>query len=323
MYNAELKERFINQYSKSEYNRERVIKTFDAVERFELNSSSDICTMSKEMATAALEKVAGIRSNVKSYRVAILRSYVRWCIDNNIPGSCDGLLQVKIVGLDTIRHRMVANPKMLEKRLETIFDTGKSEYEIKHGYDNIYKAFYWMAFMGIPEEQIVEITADEIRYDLMMITHNGLNYQICVEALPVLRACANEQQFLYIHANYTSNLRDRVDGNILLRGFNGVTSVLALRSSLSRITKKRQEDGISKDIRLSYVRVRLSGIFYRKYQDEIAGESISFRQEAQELVYSKEEHGDLTGKPLEARIRKAERDYYNDYNRWKLAFSLA
>lgn len=320
MYNTELKERFIEQYSHSEYNKERVIKTFGAIERFELNSGADICTFNKEQAAAALEKVAGIRSNVKSYRVAILRSYVRWCIDNNIPGSCDGLLQVKIVGLETIRHRMVSSPKMLEKRLALIFDSGKSDYEIRYSYDNIYKGFYWLAFMGMPEEEILEITSDDIHYDQMIITYNNLNYQIYIEALPVLRACANEQQFLYVHANYTSSLHDRADGNELMRGFNGVTTLLAMRASLSRVTKKREDDGVTKDIRLSYVRLKLSGIFYRKYQEEIAGENVSFRQEAQDLVFGKE---DLSGKTLEARIKKAERDYYNDYQRWKLAFGLA
>lgn len=327
MYNEELKLRFIKDYTKSVENQKQCRSTFNAAEKYELMWDADICTRSVEDVTPMLEEIAGIRKNTSASRVVILRKYAQWCIEQGVKGSCDSLLRVEVVGLESIRHKMVANPKMLEKRLSATFDNyAASESDIKNSIDNIYKGFYWMAFAGIPEEDILQITSDEVHFDEMLIRHKDINYPIYTEALPVIRSCVEADSFLYFHSNYKSSLRPRLQGSkVILRSFDSVYSVPTMRSALSRITRRRVIDNAkdeSQAFKLSYVRVKLSGMFYRKYQDEIAGDEIDFRVEAKEFVQGKAYKEGFRTNTTEAKQRRAELDYMRDYQRWKLAFRL-
>ena len=321
MYNSEQKERFIKQYTTSEGNRKFCYSMFQLTEKSELEYGKDVCCFDKNEATKLLESVAGIRKSVKASRVAVLRKYVRWCVDNDMPGASGDLLLVKVTGIENIQKKMLSNPRMLEQRLHSLFDEGQSDYEIEYNINNIYKAYYWLAYMGVPENEILEIRETDVDFAYMMIRCNGLNYPLYPESVPVFKSCMLPK-FLYVHTNYVSELDWRCDGDVLLRGFNKVNSVMSMRSTLSRIAKKRIDNG-KEEIRLSYVRVYLSGIFFRKYQSEISGYEVDFRNEAIELVATRDKNrGIEPDKEYEIRIQHANREYLDDYHRWKIAFGL-
>lgn len=322
MYNSEVKERFINQHTTSESVMKTCIGTFNSIEKYERQWGADICTRSLEEVTEVLEKIAPMRVSSKPTCISNLRRYARWCLEENIPGSNDNILKVKVTGVEGNRHKMVANPLMLEKKLHSLFDSGKPEYEIVNGIDNVYKTFCWFAFMGIPEEETVKIKKNEIDFDNMVVRHNSTNYRIYFESIPTLKSAVELDHLLFTHTNYTSDLQQRFDSDEVLRGFNAVFTSYSMREMLSRkIARYKSRTG--GEIKFSYKRLYLSGIFYRKYQEEIAGDIVDFRREAEYHVSNSKDFKELTPEKIKNRVKQARIAYNNDYEMWKLAFGLA
>lgn len=105
-----------------------------------------------------------------------------------------------------------------------------------------------------------------------------------------------------------------------MRGIRAVTKTATLRSILSKKSAKAIEDGLTKQ-QLSFYRVWMSGLFYRMYDRERAGIPIDFSEAATNFVSDRTYA--LNGRiKLEHKQNRIERDYMEDYQRWKLAFSI-
>lgn len=324
MYNSEQKESFIKSYTHSLSNIKFCYTLFNQTEKYEREYKKDVACFNINESQELLDSVAGVRRNINASRIVVLRKYVRWCLDNNIPRCTGDLLNVKTVGMNTIRQRMVANPKMLSERLAMLFDKGLSENDINQSLSNIYKAYYWMAFMGIPEEELLNVRDSEVNFWNKVIRHNNLNYQIYPESLQTFSNCVNNTQFVFVHSNYLtgkSNLKDRYESDILLRGFREPSTPMVMRAALSRINKKNNEDNHT-NIQLSYIRVYLSGVFYKKYIEEMTGNEVSFKSEAEQLIKIREQYEPISDEMLAKKIYHKEWEYFEDYNRWKVAFGL-
>ena len=105
-----------------------------------------------------------------------------------------------------------------------------------------------------------------------------------------------------------------------MRGIKANTQLLTLRSTLSKRLTEAFKNGKTQQ-QLSFYRIWLSGLFYRMYEMERAGIPADFSETAiQEMsgkTYSLEGRATLRQK----QNRKA-KDYMDDYQRWKLAFSI-
>ena len=319
MYNEELKTRFVQEYTKSISRAEACVQAFNAIEPFEVQWDADFCTKSSAELEPVVEQLVGFRIRSRWLRIIIFQKYVKWCLAHKVKDACDGMLQVECAGLDKVRTQMVSNPTMLQAYLDVVCDP-----ESEKTTDNIYRCFYWMAYSGMDEHDIMNVKCSDVDFNNMVIRYGGEEYEIHREAIPAFRNAATLTEFVYKHPNYPPDkkvIRSRALGDTLVRGIRSTTSLAALRVELSRRSKKFIEDGLT-DKQLSYYRVYLSGLFYNMKKREEAGIPVDFTGVASRFMEGKTYKLDAGRNTPEAKKRAVVNDYLQDYDRWKAAFNL-
>ena len=263
-----------------------------------------------------VESIAGLRARSRFNKIIMLKDYVKWCIEiENVPDACDGMLNLKPLGIDQIRHRSVASPLHLQKYLDMCFAA-----ESIKSIDNIYRCYYWLAYAGVRDSDIIQIKCTDVDLRNMVVNYNGTEYPIYRESIEAFRNCVELKKFAYNHPNYTSVVfAPRVDSDLLLRGIRSNPTVNAIREELSRRSNKYETQT---GIRLSYFRAWLSGIFYRAYEDELAGGEPNFEYVVADKMKGKTYKLASGGNKIDAKKRKMIRDFQEDYQRWKLAFKI-
>ena len=217
-----------------------------------------------------------------------------------------------------IRERMVASPLHLKTYLNSVFDPVTDET-----IDVTFHSFFWLIYAGIDEKDVMDITKDQIDFENMEIHHKTVNYPIYIEAVPALKKAISLTKFRYKHPMYDEKIvifKDRLPGDKILRGITGDKDIFAMKNHIAHKTANAIKAGKS-ELRLSTNRAELSGIFHRLYDRERAGLPISFTEYAIRRVATNTPDVFKNKEEANRRIRKAERDYLNDYTRWKLAFS--
>ena len=318
MYNADQKKEFILNYSKKDSTRKACVTLFNALERMEESWGADISTVDEAKARTAMESVVGIRADTIAWRPNVLREYARWCLAQGKPNACDALLKVEVKGDVKMRKHTVKNPRHLQSYLDAICDP-----ESKLTVDMATRCYCWLAYAGLEEEDILRLTKENVDFQNMVVTYNGKDYPLYREALKSVQACATMTYFMFEHPVFSSQggtvQRDRAPGDQLVRGFRVELTGTTIRASLSRLAREAERAGKT-DIRLSHYRLWLSGLFYRVYEDEVAGiedpRVIFFRfvQEYTKGIVYKLDTGRNTQTTKRQSIAGA---YYRDYQRWK------
>ena len=316
MYNEELKKRFIRDYTGSLNTANVAVTIFNAAEKYEIRWNADLCTRSAEELQPMIDDIVGLRSKSRWMTLIILKEYVKWCIAMKVPGACDGMMHIEAVGLDKVKHQMVSSPLHLQRFMDSIFDP-ESEETI----DNIYRCYFWMAYGGIDEEDTIAIRKSDVNFQKMYIQYKSTSIPIYREAVPAFRNAVMLDSFVYKHPNYSKDIRrNRVQGDTIMRGIKAATKTFTMRATLSKRNIKAIEEGKT-DLQLSFYRVRMSGLFYRVYEMERAGISPNFSEAALRVMDGKTYS--LKGREkLEHKQNRIEKDYMEDYERWKLAFSI-
>lgn len=315
MYNYEQKEAFIRDYTNSISTASQCVILFNTVAQFENEWQADVCTRSTAELQPMIDKIIGLRTTAKCARLIVLREYVRWCTKQNIPQVNDGIFHVNTAAVEKIKAQMVANPAELQKYLNTMFAPDEKETV-----ECIYRCYFWLAYAGINEEDVFKINSEDVDLGNMVINFNGKSFPIYKEAIPAFRNAINLKQFAYIHPNYNHVvMKDRAPGNILLRTMSAseVPSRKAFRTEMSRRSRKVVN---MNEKRLSYERVKLSGLFYRVYTQEILEDVVDFMPIAEAQMCGKDYKLDSGRNTRNAKARQIAQDYLDDYRRWKLAF---
>lgn len=319
MYNAELKEKFVKEYTDSINIRKSFLSLFNTTEKYEKEWGADICTKTEDELKDFAEDIIGFRYTSKS-RISLLRNYVEWCINNGVPGACDGALKLTVDGLEKLKHEMVRNPRHLQRYLDDICSP-----ESDCTADNAVRCYYWLAYAGMKEEDIFNVKGSDVKFDDMIVGYNNEAYTLYRESLPAFKNCVYLKEFVYVHPNYPPVKRERVPGDILIRGFRSTPTVYSMRVELSRRSKKYLErckkNGNNDALKLSYYRVWLSGIFYRFYEDELAGIKPNFKALVDMVSGDKIYKMDSGRNTQLAKHRKLASEYSADYKRWKMTFT--
>ena len=312
MYNAEQKERFIKDYTTKISVRKAAKTVLDLFGQYEERWESDMCTQDADTLQVIFNQVAGVRKGGSRIYVSILRAYGKWCLQNGIPGATDGLLSVNAEdGSEKLKYQTVRNPRHLQSFLDLICDQENEKTS-----DNNIRSYCWLAYAGLSNEDALTIRTQDIDLQNMTINVSGVSYPIYREALPAIRNCATLSSFLYKHPNYSANkivYRPRIPGDLLLRGIKANPTAKTLRVELSYRNKKVADAGKT-NLDLSYFRIWISGVFYRMYEDEMAGFPVDFSFVAnQKLGDTPRDRG---------RQREVEHSYEEDYERWKQAIVI-
>ena len=316
MYNAEIKTRFVQDYTKSVSTAKVCETVFNQFEPYEMIWNADLCTRSSDELQPIIDSIVGLRVRSKWMKLIILKDYVRWCMNvAHVPGACDGMLKINTTGLEKVRQQTVASPLHLQMYLNQICSP-----ESEQSTDNIYRCFYWLAYGGVAEEDILCIKKSDVDFERMIIRYKGTIIPIYREAIPAFKNCVELEQFVYNHPNYTKKVwKARADGDTIVRGVRSNISLYALRVEISRRSKNNED---KTHMRLSYYRTWISGVFYRAYERELIGEKPDFNAIAAEQMIGKTYKLDSGRNTIDAKRRQIAKDYMDDYERWKLAFKV-
>lgn len=315
MYNAELKTKFINQYSDSIAARKYHESTFNLLEKYEEEWGSDICTRKEDEIKPVLDKILGLRQQGRIAKTSMLRTYAKWCLEQEVDGACDAMLNVDIEDLQIVREQMVNSPLHLQKYMDILFTK-----EDMKTMDNVTRCFLWLAYGGVPEDEITDVNIDDVDLGNMTIKLNDKEYPIYRESLQAFKNCIDLDYFVYYHPNYSKEiLRERVPGKQLLRGIKAEAQIRLLRVEVSKKARKAIADGKT-NARLSYYRVWLSGLYYKKYQLELVGTKPDFLDVAEEFMQGKTYNLSSGRNLIGSKQRRVAKQYKDDYERWKLAF---
>lgn len=315
MYNQELKTKFIRNYTTKESVANACGTVFNTFAPYEEEWQADLCTKSAEELQPVIDKLVGLRARSKWLRVIILKDYVQWCIGVEIPGACDGMLNITSIGLDKMKQQTVVSPAHLQQYLDAICEPAS-----KQTTDNIYRCYYWLAYAGMEEEDILKVKCSDVDFRNMVVNYpqKYTTVVIYTEALEAFHNCVELDQFVFDHPNYSKTVwRQRVDGDTLIRGIRAATTLKSLRVSLSKFSKSKED---ATPLRMSYFRVWMSGVFYRMHEREIMGEEPDFNSIVSQQMEGKTYKLDSGRNTIEAKHRQLVRDYEEDYQRWKLAW---
>lgn len=314
MYNDELKLRFIKDITSSVATISSYKFMFEAASAIECRLCKDICCMDGEELNEVIDKITGLKSKSRYTGIARIKTYINWCVDNGVEGA-KRTGNINDNSLDKVRTMMVSGPIHLQRCLNEICDN-----ESENTVDCIYRCFYWMAFGGVEESDVVSIKQNNIDFNNMVIKYNDNEFPIYREAIPAFRNAVDLKCFVYKHPNYDPVIRERCDGNEVIRGIRSAPTLKSLQIELSRRSKKHIDSGHT-NMKLSYGRVWLSGVFYRMHEIETAGYEVDFSGIATDYVESRDYN--FNGKyNFKTRVRQVEFGLIEDYNRWKAAYNI-
>lgn len=309
VYNSERKMRFITEARNSP---DVGISVFNTTAPYEQAAGKDFCELPVETLQSIINTKFGFRNRTIGSVVSFLRLYVNWCKEQGYP-SCDEICKVEIDLDEKMKRMMIASPAHLEFIQNKIFEPVQSETV-----DCLYRCYLWMGFAGVEEADTINVTVDEIDFDLMTIEHNGKSYEIYREAVPAFKMACTATQFRYTNPNYAKekqgNYRARYSGEHLLRGIR--SPQLKINTIHSVIAKKMKAEGVE----TSYGKIRLSGIFYKVYEMERFGEPVNFDSYViEQMNKSKREYRYTYSRSKHASAIR--RDLELDYESWKAAFT--
>lgn len=315
MYNEELKTRFVQGYTRSISTAKVCQTVFNAVEKYEVEWNADICTQQTEVLQPVIDEIVGFRARSKWMRIIILKDYVRWCIAMGVNNSCDGMLNINTVGLEKVRQQTISSPAHLERYLNDICEPADRQTT-----DNIYRCYYWLAYAGVKEEDILKVKCSDVDFSKMSIKYGDTEVPIYRESVPAFKNCVELEQFVYNHPNYSTEVwKDRAQGDTIVRGLRAKPSLKAMRVELSRRSKTKRDIGHT-ELKLSYYRVWISGVFYRAFENEQMGIQPDFSTVVSQQVEGKVYKLDSGRNTQDAKKRQLAHDYFEDYQRWKLTY---
>lgn len=311
MYNEELKTRFFESEKLSESVQTKYRSIFKRTSKWENKYGKDLCLIDDvNILQEIFDDVSGISYRTSYTTKSTLKRYLDWCVGSKISGAVNIIDSIKIKNVDDFKNTMVQDPLHFQKFLNDIFDN-----EEKNTIENTYRCLYWLGFAGVKSIDTTEIKTDDVDFTTMSVKYKNESYPIYKEGVTCFRKCVELREFHFIHPRYESVL-DRHNSDQLLRGIRGD---MVFSTSYSRISRRITANNT--DTKLSYEKARMSGFFYRMYEQEVYGVKLDFKEIAQEYMSDRTYH--LKNTHAVQRVRNTiAKSFEEDYNKWKVAFNL-
>ena len=304
MINSDRKELFIESYTSKKGTDTYIKSVFGRFTKYESMFEKDLCEFSDEEMQLVFDENFGLNTRSISTALVIIKGYIDWCKNKDII-TTDSIYSVKIKTENKIINGMVYSPKDMLRRLnETFLSPQDCTIEV------LYRTYLWMAYFGIRSSDAVKLTADNIDIGNMVIHYNGINFDICEEALEDIKYVVDEDSFVTVHYNpYYESVRKRYPGNEIFCGIKNVLSEPRLRECISRLMSE------SNSFKFSYVKIYKSGLFYRMKKREDIGFDIDFS-----AVVKYDMEGKEYKTPLRQKAYLIDYDYKKEYQKWREVF---
>lgn len=307
MFNEEQKLRFIKDTAKSVNYQRDLKQAFDKTESLEVTFDLDLCMWDAQQLRLFFTRnkytsILTIRSDISA-----IRSYCTWAKNSgyDTSGAIYELDPNSLIDLSAYREKYFPTPEALCEYMDRLFNCDKFEKaEIA-----TYRMYYWMAFAGVPENRVWDISCSMIALDdLIVVLDDNYIY------LP--QCCADDVACVYNRANCHGNLKTPI-----LQLFNkGIAS-----GHVGSYMKYRINKGIS---RPSFHNVKQSGLFYKAYLQEQKGFPVdsvfdsAIERTVRESGYNGWGDSALKRKVLNNRRSQLRRSFKSEYAAWKAAFNL-
>ena len=311
MFNEEIKRQFIDYYAKTDYSKNKIWYMFKAFEPYERAWGTDLSEVSAEKLQTPVNNILGIRKVSKRTDIIVLQEYAKWCIKKGIKTATLNILSVDKEGLEKVKRQTVSSPLHLQKFMDDVFES-----ENKETVDIVYRCYLWLAYGGMPENQTGFVKTTDINFNDLIISYDKYEIPIYQYAIPVFKKAVMLNDFAYFHPNYSDSIRrDRIPGNLLLRGVRGQSKSNSMREYVSRRIGKVEKEGDTQH-RLSYRRIWLSGMFYRTLEMERAGYT---HTNFVNIILQENKGGNHLSN---SRLNRKLNDIKDDYRRWKNAYLI-
>lgn len=281
---------------------------FNAAAKYEAANETDLGGMSGEMVQRFLNTKLGPSKSTTYSSLSFIRKYQAWCVDNGFEQEHD----LSGVELDTSyakRKAMVASPYHLEQVMNQAFSPVEENTT-----DCLYRCMLWMVFVGIDDEDAIEVKSSDVDLDSMCIFVGQEVYPIYRLGYKAFYSAKFSDSFYYYNSNYKDGGVDRArtKSDYLLRGVR--VDKQKARMMLNSIRKRFSAIGMA----LTCNNVRLSGLYFRTLQQEQVTGVYNFDDEA--MARAKKAGVDLSSKKGQMFLNKTKKLIDQEYQEWKIAF---
>ena len=292
--------------------RDAVVALFKTVELYEDKWGSPIQTRSVEEVQDFIDAEFSKNKLYPAIKFWFLKKYLSWCKANDIKITEDLDAKIKLSWLSDIENKLIKDALHLRIYLDALFSP---EEEVDT--DVLLRAYCWLAYMGLSDEQIDNLKVSDVNLGEMVVIADGKVYDIYREAFRTLKICTERDILKYNHSKY-STLIKRIDGDRVIRGVKSERKAVTLKSDISTANKQALENGKT-NLNLTPRSIKMSGIFNRQYERERMGQPIDFSWLVASEYLEVSKQDDYQKRKTSYR---KEKNYQDEYYRWKLIFDL-
>lgn len=318
MYNEEVKLRFISETNACA----PMVYMLKSAESYEIKYGKDLSDFTQEEMQDFVDKTVGVSHLSRRARFSSIKTYLKWCADNGIGAGVGVLDKVSTDDIKAYKERYVSSAKHLQAILDEVF---KPESDLS--IDNVYRAFFWLAFCGIPQCEIMNVKKGDVKLDTFEIMYNGCYFGLDLYAVESISNCAKLNEFRRYNTIYKNGFTvcDREPSDTLLsgvgsNGYNGLTYEAISTMIRKRIRKVFANGDQIPKIDASHM--YKSGLFVRAYATEKeSGVEPDFKDVI--LIENRISTAEpLTEAQVKKRLSQRGREFRHDYKLWKSAFDL-
>lgn len=327
MYNERIKEKFLQEIDATNATSSTFRRSFERAAEFEEQLSKDLCEFTSEEFIQLVDKVGGSSTHSMYSRLSDLKRYIRWASNSETPDLSPNasllLVQEKDVAnaINTYKRKYVKDPKDLKEFLDGVDKCNDVSQDFM-GLNKIRRVLFWLAFSGMQKEDVENVRDSDVDIKHKMISYNSDVYPIYYPAIK------DFQDLLGMKVMCTKKTSKKVvvqmsraDGDLLLRGEAQPSFISISTNFRGYIAAATKKDPNTKQ--LTYDKVRLSGIFFEAYSEELqTGVEPNFNVQAERELERSDKWAPLDGEQKYIRIRQRAHLLRKDYRKWKEAFDL-
>ena len=320
MFNSEQKQNYIDS---DKANKDALRRYFLRLAPKEKDYAKDIYEMTQAELIDTLKSLNIRREDTRGHLLSLLRGYVDWARFKGLPG-CQTIIHLlspeSISSDDIINNTMIKDPDHLQEILNDGLD-----YENYENRSKITSLLFKLLYQGLDLDQIRNLQKDDLDYATNMVKlADGSLYEVDAHIAPLWEECAaitfiEKRNGRADTAKSSKSVEfikyDLADNNYLIRTIAGDKGDTNMPCSLNQLRKMISRVFMANEAKTIPARnINYSGIFYKLYMHEKAGNEITPQLIAEKFFVKYETRTELLANTRKWRI---------DFEDWRIAFGYS